>query len=205
VHTDELNTPREVTRPSDNTQMWMWFSDPFGTDAANADPQGAGTFAYNLRLPGQVFDGQAGLHQNYFRDYDPATGRYAESDPIGLKAGVNTYAYVAANPIWYSDEFGLDVQACSEPAFGWMPVDHQWIKTDSTEAGMGGTRGNVPGNQSGDRPYNPVQVVNHAGRSKEEGASCKIVENVDEKKVNDLLKIGRPVDPASYPHTSGGL
>ena len=38
--------------------MWTWFSDPFGADAANANPSGAGTFAYNLRLPGQVFDGE---------------------------------------------------------------------------------------------------------------------------------------------------
>jgi len=43
------------------------------------------TFAYNLRFPGQVFDGQAGLHQNGFRDYDPAVGRYAEADPIGQR------------------------------------------------------------------------------------------------------------------------
>jgi RHS repeat-associated protein len=33
-------------------------------------------------------------HQNYFRDYDPAVGRYVESDPIGLRAGTNTYSYV---------------------------------------------------------------------------------------------------------------
>ena len=75
IHSDGLNTPRQVTRPSDNTPMWTWNSDPFGTDAANRNPAGAGTFAYNLRFPGQVFDGQAGRHQNYFRDFDPAIGR----------------------------------------------------------------------------------------------------------------------------------
>jgi RHS repeat-associated protein len=87
--------------------MWTWNSDPFGTDAANPNPAGAGTFAYNLRFPGQLFDGQAGLHQNYYRDYDPAIGGYVESDPIGLAAGVNTYAYVGAKPISFADPFGL--------------------------------------------------------------------------------------------------
>ncbi|HWM66559.1 MAG TPA: DUF6531 domain-containing protein, partial [Steroidobacteraceae bacterium] len=43
VHTDQLNTPRAVTRPVDNMVMWTWNSDPFGTDAANANPAGAGT------------------------------------------------------------------------------------------------------------------------------------------------------------------
>jgi RHS repeat-associated protein len=38
----------------------------------------------NVILPGQAFDGQAGLHQNGFRDFDPAIGRYIESDPVGL-------------------------------------------------------------------------------------------------------------------------
>jgi RHS repeat-associated protein len=108
IHSDQLNTPRQITRPSDNAQLWTWFSDPFGTDAANADPAGLGTFAYNLRFPGQVFDGQAGLHQNYFRDFDPATGKYWESDPIGLKGGINTYAYVRDNPVSYNDPSGLD-------------------------------------------------------------------------------------------------
>jgi RHS repeat-associated protein len=63
---------------------------------------------YNLRFPGQFFDSQAGLHQNYFRDYDPAVGRYVESDPIGLTAGVNTYVYVGADPMDWFDPDGLD-------------------------------------------------------------------------------------------------
>ena len=107
VFNDQLNTPRQVTRPADNVPMWTWFSDPFGTDAANSNPAGAGTFAYSLRLPGQVFDGQVGLHYNYYRDYDPGTGRYVQSDPLGLKAGVNTYAYVLGNPLSYVDPLGL--------------------------------------------------------------------------------------------------
>lgn len=109
IEADHLNTPRQVTRPSDNKQMWTWFSDPFGTTAANSNPAGAGTFIYNLRFPGQIYDSQAGLQQNYFRDYDPAIGRYVESDPIGLKAGINTYAYVHENPVSYNDPLGLDV------------------------------------------------------------------------------------------------
>lgn len=48
---------------------------------------------------------------NYYRTYDPATGRYLESDPIGLAAGLNTYAYVGNMPTMYFDPFGLEPYA----------------------------------------------------------------------------------------------
>lgn len=41
------------------------------------------------------------------RDYDPTTGRYIESDPIGLRGGINTYTYVGNKPLDYTDRRGL--------------------------------------------------------------------------------------------------
>jgi RHS repeat-associated protein len=55
-----------------------------------------------------VCDEETSLCYNYFRDYDPQTGRYVQSDPIGLRGGLNTYLYVEARPLNYSDPFGLD-------------------------------------------------------------------------------------------------
>jgi RHS repeat-associated protein len=87
--------------------MWRWDPDTFGSVAANANPAGLGAFTYDLRFPGQVYASETGLNYNYFRDYDPQTGRYLESDPIGLKGGMNTYSYVKNRPTSLIDQFGL--------------------------------------------------------------------------------------------------
>ena len=116
VHADHLGSPRAVTRPSDNAVMWRWDNtDAFGNNAANENPSGQGTFKYALRFPGQYYDTELGTHYNYFRDYDPGIGRYSQSDPIGLKGGVNTYAYVAASPISRMDPTGLAAYVCMQP------------------------------------------------------------------------------------------
>ncbi len=107
-YADHLGTPRAVTRPSDNAVVWRWDnSDPFGANLPNENPSGLGNFKYNNRFPGQYYDQETGTHYNYFRDYDPATGRYAQSDPIGLQGGINTFGYVGAKPLNARDSRGL--------------------------------------------------------------------------------------------------
>lgn len=64
------------------------------------------------RLPirissGQYYDAETGLHQNYYRAYQPDVGRYMSTDPPGISGGINLYQYVAANPIMGIDRFGL--------------------------------------------------------------------------------------------------
>jgi RHS repeat-associated protein len=59
-------------------------------------------------LPGQYYDVETGFNYNNFRDYDPATGRYLESDPVGLSAGIGTYSDVAENPLSSTDPEGLE-------------------------------------------------------------------------------------------------
>jgi RHS repeat-associated protein len=123
VHTDHLGTPRKITRPSDNGLMWRWDPDTFGSVNPNTNPSGLGAFNYNLRFPGQYSMNESGLFYNYFRDYDPTMGRYIESDPIGLKAGINTYAYVSGNPLSNIDPLGLDDSICSfNPVMCNMPA-----------------------------------------------------------------------------------
>ncbi|MEQ1767898.1 MAG: RHS repeat-associated core domain-containing protein, partial [Methylotenera sp.] len=82
VHSDHLNTPK-VLLNSANVPVWRSDnSDAFGAGLPVQDPDADGkAVEYNLRFPGQYYDTETGLHYNYFRDYNPSTGRYVQSDP----------------------------------------------------------------------------------------------------------------------------
>ena len=70
-------------------------------------------FVLDMRFPGQRYDAASGLNQNYFRDYEPATGRYGQSDPIGLDGGTSTYSYALSSPLGWIDPYGLEAnQGC---------------------------------------------------------------------------------------------
>lgn len=126
AHTDHLGTPRALMRQGSTGNLgvvvWRWplETSAFGQHPAQSDPDGDGqVLTFNLRYPGQYFDAESGLHYNYFRDYEPATGRYVESDPIGLRGGLSTYGYVGGRLLVFSDQKGLSPCKCiADPLTG---------------------------------------------------------------------------------------
>ncbi|MBK9522302.1 MAG: RHS repeat-associated core domain-containing protein [Rhodocyclaceae bacterium] len=97
---------------SDAANQIVWrnlpTTEPFGNSPPEKNPSGLGIFKFNLRFAGQYADRETNLNYNYFRDYDPSTGRYVQSDPIGLAGGVNTYSDVNGNLVSYVNPDGLD-------------------------------------------------------------------------------------------------
>lgn len=111
IQPDHLGTPRAVIDPIRSVAIWTWplTSEAFGNSPPNEDPDGDSVdFVFDMRFPGQRYDAASGLNYNYFRDYDPATGRYVQSDPIGLLGGISTYGYVGGAPTIASDPLGLE-------------------------------------------------------------------------------------------------
>lgn len=103
AHNNYMGLPRLYTDSSKNI-VWSGEFKPFG-ELFNEN----GLLSNWVRFIGQWKNVETGYFYNYFRDYDPTLGRYLQSDPIGLNAGVNTYTYVTNNPINGVDPFGLYV------------------------------------------------------------------------------------------------
>ncbi len=115
LHTDHLNTPR-LASDANGTIVWRMDGDAFGNGNVDGNPDRDNQYVQvNLRFPGQYYDSETGLHYNWNRYYDPKTGRYITSDPIGLEGGLNTYLYVEANPGKLSDPLGLMTFMCRKP------------------------------------------------------------------------------------------
>jgi RHS repeat-associated protein len=113
IQVDHLNTPRLVADAAGAT-VWRWDQqEPFAGNAADEDPDNnSANFEMPLRFPGQYLDKETNMHHNVRRDYDPGIGRYVQSDPLGIDAGINTYTYVDANPLMRVDPLGLDWGVC---------------------------------------------------------------------------------------------
>jgi RHS repeat-associated protein len=99
-HNDRLGTPQLVTNNTKGV-FWRGTYQPFGPVTITA------SLTQNLRLPGQYADAETGWSHNGARTYAQGLGRYLETDPIGLKGGLNTYAYADGNPLKRFDPRGL--------------------------------------------------------------------------------------------------
>ncbi|MCP2320865.1 RHS repeat-associated core domain-containing protein [Nocardia amikacinitolerans] len=106
IVTDLVGTPTELIDPATGHIAAYATSDLWGrtTWRGSTDTQ--------LRLPGQFYDPETGLHYNFFRIYDPDSGRYISRDPLGLLPSPNPHSY-PRNPTTWIDPLGL---ACREYA-----------------------------------------------------------------------------------------
>ena len=130
-HNDHLGTPKTMTDKLKKV-VWNIEFDPFGNEIGKRDTDDDehghngrhGRYIRkvinNLRFKGQYYDRESGLHQNGFRDYNPAIGAYPQPDPIGLLGGMNPYSY-GNNPVNWVDPWGLQATAIPTPA-GPLPI-----------------------------------------------------------------------------------
>ncbi|MEM6932044.1 MAG: RHS repeat-associated core domain-containing protein [Pseudomonadota bacterium] len=127
---DKIQRPVLAFDTAGNT-VWQARYAPFGAlDEIVTDTRHLTT--QELRFPGQWFQPETGLHQNWHRDYDPRTGRYLQADPLGLVDGPSVYGYALQRPHRYFDPYGLQATTAdgpiSRPAPG-TPGLPQWMRT----------------------------------------------------------------------------
>jgi RHS repeat-associated protein len=154
VQTDHLNTPRQLT-DSTKKLVWNWAYSAFGE---NQPTSINASTTLNLRYPGQYYDAESKLHYNINRYYDPATGRYTQSDPIGLSGGINTYTYVAGNTVGKVDPSGLEVSVVFHISTNTLKITDINTKVVLTVSGVftGGSTASGQLIYSGDSKQIPV-------------------------------------------------
>jgi RHS repeat-associated protein len=84
----------------------VWKAQPSVNGFAKVEKTKAGV-ELNLRLPGQYFDAESRLHDNFHRTYNPSTGRYLQADPLGYPDGPDSYLYASGDPVNRVDPLGL--------------------------------------------------------------------------------------------------
>jgi RHS repeat-associated protein len=110
VHTDWRGLPAQVLNEKREI-IWRKKFNAWGAELPGEEDSIAGTLALNfdmpLRLAGQQYDAETGLHYNVHRYYDPETGKYLSPDPLGARDGNNRYSYVQGKPLDGIDPLGL--------------------------------------------------------------------------------------------------
>jgi RHS repeat-associated protein len=108
VQTDWRGLPTQVS-DENKTTVWAQEFDAWGhaVNTVKTNELATNTFDMPLRLAGQQYDPETGLHYNIHRYFDPVQGRYISPDPLGTPDGSDRYTYVKGNPNAGIDPLGL--------------------------------------------------------------------------------------------------
>ena len=89
-HCDQIGIPREMTDDEGNL---VWFGDYYDWGKLKSETNVTVTAYQSFRLQNQYADSDTGLYYNFFRYYEPHSGRFVNQDPIGLEGGDNIYLF----------------------------------------------------------------------------------------------------------------
>ena len=126
-HCDQIGIPREMTNSEGNL---VWFGNYTGWGRLKEETKVTDSayqpFRYQpFRLQNQYYDTETGLHYNFYRYYEPNSGRFINQDPIRLWGGSNLYWAVQNSQMW-ADPLGLSASkspgACNNPCAGQDPA-----------------------------------------------------------------------------------
>ncbi|MES2280545.1 MAG: RHS repeat-associated core domain-containing protein, partial [Pseudomonadota bacterium] len=210
IHSDHLGSPRLMTNDL-NVAVWQWPYSAFGetkpTGVLRATPnpnvaitnqpvllRATAATEMNLRFPGQYADIEAGNFYNYLREYDAATGRYRQSDPIGLNGGLNRFGYVEGNPLGDIDPFGLE------------PVGHHFVpqslwkneplQPDTRRVFDRATTGPIPGGHNYGDGHNKYNEATKEMYEKWKGQNKIQCETMTPKQAEDFVRqVKQSTDP----------
>ena len=102
-HTDQIGIPKEMT---DQLGNLLWFGEYTAWGKLYKDERVYRDVHQPFRLQNQYCDEETGLHYNYFRYYEPDSGRFVNQDPIKLAGGDNFYQFASNIQMWV-DAWGL--------------------------------------------------------------------------------------------------
>jgi RHS repeat-associated protein len=103
---DHVGTTRALADVNGSTTSSVRY-DSFGNPAA-------GSIATRYTYTGREIDADTNLMYYRARWYNSQSGRFAGDDPIGLRGGINTYAYVQNSPLTFTDPLGLKGNCCDK-------------------------------------------------------------------------------------------